>query len=218
MPEFDQPLVSVDVVPVRYDHARANVEVLLGRRIYEPHLGEFALPGVLLGHERIDEAAVRALRSKLGVAADQVRLLGGVEVFDNPDRDPRGPTLSIARYAVIDDDYRPRPEHHAAVALSAVDALPFDHDRIVTRAAEVLAKDLWADRAVAAALLGPRFATSDLREVYTQLLTRAHGDRAPHVDPANLLRRLRGTGWVHQVATADTGRGGRPPTVWEWND
>lgn len=218
MPEFDQPLVSVDVVPVRYDHAGGTVEVLLGRRIYEPHLDEFALPGVLLGHERIDEAAMRALDTKLGVTDSQVRVLGGVAVFDNPDRDPRGPTLSIARYAVVDDAYRPQPEHHAAVALSAVGVLPFDHGRIVTRAAEVLAKELWVDRVVAAALLGPRFATSDVRAAYTQLLARAHGDRAPRVDPANLLRRLRGTGWVHQVATAETGRGGRPPTVWEWDD
>ena len=57
---------------------------------------------MLLGDgERLRDAAVRALTGKLGVAAPTSRGVGQVVTFDEPNRDPRGPTLSVAMWATV---------------------------------------------------------------------------------------------------------------------
>lgn len=213
----DQPLISIDVVAVRYEPGRQALQVWLGRRVFEPYIDEFALPGVLLRHERIADAAQRALTTKLGAQPPHTLWLGDVGVFDNPDRDPRGPTLSISKFAVLSGAYTPEPGRHTAVDLTSARRLPFDHDHIVDRAAAVLAEKLWSEKLVAQALLGGRFSTRDVAGIQRQLLERGSPTDPPTIDAANLLRHLKKTGWVRRVDTGtSTKAGGRPPTVWEW--
>lgn len=231
LPGEGQPLISVDVVPLVLDREQQRLVVIAGDRLYEPHAGVPALPGVLLGHERVDDAAKRALETKIHASPTwspretRLTFLGDAGVFDNPDRDPRGPTLSIAKIATLGAV----PEHESvhAIALGrfapaaqpngeAERVLPFDHDRIVQAAAEIASMRVWSDRRFAQGLLGGHFSTRDLLTVLRAL---AEVTGAGDPDPANAQRRLRGTGWVAQSkhpAPRVSAAAGRPPLMWHW--
>lgn len=211
---YEQPLVSVDVVPL-WATADGTLHITLGRRLHEPYLGEPALPGVLMGRERSVEAAGRALRSKIGVEPGAVTLRD-IGVFDSPRRDPRGPTMAVAKAGIG----RPRDlagsEHAVAVALEDLPTLPFDHDVIIASAVQALASLLWTDREVCAALLGPEFTTRAATAVQRQLEQATEAD--VKADASNMKRRLTALRWVEPTdrTALPEGATGRPSTVWEW--
>lgn len=228
MTEFELPNISVDVVPVTLNPFSGKLEVIVGRRIFEPNLGEFALPGVLLTpHERLDEAAFRALEKKLSVPQTYVTELIDLGTFDNPDRDPRGATVSIAKLAVISAF----PDGMSAANVTSVPIeeianesflLPFDHNSIVLAASNLLAEKMLFNKAITKAILGDTFTTKTLRNVLVQLQETEKGENIIF-DASNLTRQLKGTKWVEMVEdketvtnlTASTSRG-RPSRVWTW--
>ncbi|SDN91412.1 8-oxo-dGTP diphosphatase [Lentzea jiangxiensis] len=133
---------------------------------------------------------------------------GQLATFDEPSRDPRGPTLSIALWATVT-----RPSGDVAVwsRLGEVPPLAFDHDRIVADCRPLLADKLWRDVPFTAGLLGREFTTAQALDV-TESLT---GDR-PY--PANLGRTMDRVPGLERTSehAAALPRGGRPPLVWKW--
>jgi 8-oxo-dGTP diphosphatase len=228
MTEFELPNISVDVVPVTLNPFSGKLEVILGKRIFEPNLGELALPGVLLTpHERLDEAAYRALEKKLDLPKSSVTELIDLGTFDNPDRDPRGATVSIAKLAVISsfplDDFA---GNVGSVPIEEIAndsfALPFDHNSIVLAASKLLAEKMLFNKAITKAVLGDTFTTKTLRNILIQL-EETNDEESIIYDASNLTRQLKGTKWVAMVEdketvtslTASTSRG-RPSRVWTW--
>lgn len=209
--QIESTLVSVDVLALRFDPGARAVVLGIAPRAHDPFSGELALPGVLLGRgERLRDAAARAVTRKLGLPADAVSAVGQLATFDEPSRDPRGPTLSLALWATI-DPARLGDGGPQWVPLDAVPPLAFDHDRIVGDSRPLLQDRLWRDPAFTAGLLGPEFTTAQALDV-TEALT---GDR-PY--PANLGRtmdRVPGLSRTEQHAAA-LPKGGRPPLVWRW--
>ena len=206
--------VSVDVLAVRFAPDARAVMIGIAPRAHDPFAGELALPGVLLGMgERLRAAALRAVTGKLGVPAAAVTGFGQLVTFDEPSRDPRGPTLSVALWATVDGaqlDGGPAPVRW--VPLDGVPHLAFDHDRIVADCRPLLRERLWRDPDFSAGLLGREFTTAQALDV-TEALT---GVR-PY--PANLgrtLDRLPGLRRTERHAAA-LPRGGRPPSVWNWD-
>ena len=205
--------VSVDVLAVRFAPDARAVLLGIAPRAHDPFAGELALPGVLLGvGERLRAAALRAVTGKLGVTPAAVTGFGQLVTFDEPSRDPRGPTLSVALWATVDGarlDATAAPIHW--VPLDDVPHLAFDHDRIVDDCRPLLRERLWRDPGFSAGLLGREFTTAQALDV-TEALTGAR----PY--PANLgrtLDRLPGLRRTEQRAAA-LPRGGRPPSVWRW--
>lgn len=199
--------VSVDVLTMRYDASARRVELAVMPRTAEPYIGRLALPGVTLWEgERLADAAQRAVHGKLGVG---VRGLGQLTVFDEPSRDPRGFTLSVAMWAVADDaEAHPEVEWHP---IGDIPPLAFDHDDIIASCRPLLVERLWRDLAFTRALTGPQFPVSTAVAI-TQSLTGCQPDRG------NLNRRLAsvdGLGVSHRRVVL--GRG-RPGTLWEWKD
>ena len=208
-----QPLVSIDTVPFFFRDG--VLEVLLARRTFEPYFGEFALPGVLLStNERLTEAALRALQAKAGIGQDSIRGITGAGVFDNPDRDPRGPTLSIVHAVILDD--RALVEREGVRLVRAADAsgLPFDHDAIVRRTAGTVLDALWADVALTRALLGERFTTASAARLVRELAAAAG---RPEPVTSNLGRDLAKSQLLTKTADAAAPSGrGRPAAGWAW--
>lgn len=193
--------VSVDVINLRYNSEAKQVELAVSERKTEPYLGRLALPGILLWEgERLADAARRAVHHKLGI--DDVKALGQLTVFDEPTRDPRGFTLSIAMWAVSDGDAE-------WFTFDDVPPLAFDHNAIVENCRPLLVDRLWRDLAFTKALTGPSFPVS-AAVAMTHSLTGTPPDRG------NLNRRLasiKGLGVSHKRVVL--GRG-RPGTLWEW--
>lgn len=209
----DQPLISIDAVPLI---VRDGVlHLVLGVRDLDPFAGHAALPGVLLNaHERLAEAVLRALRSKAGVEAGAV--LGGVEVgvFDDFERDERGPTLSIARLVILEPGHDFTDERVRLVPLEHLPDLPFDHRSIVARAASVLLNSLWVDGAATRALLGESF---DTAEVIARMRELSVAAGSPLPETANTGRALAANKSLERAEPSAPAAGrGRPPARWRW--
>lgn len=197
--------VSVDVLTLRYNATDREVELAVYPRATEPYIGQLALPGItLLEGERLADAAQRAVHEKLGVG---VRGLGPLTVFDEPSRDPRGFTLSVAMWAVADG-----AEPHADVSwypLDDVPALAFDHNQMVTSTRQMLTDKLWRDLAFTRALTGPEFPVSA-----AVAMTRSLSGSDP--DRGNLNRRLQSVPGLNVGHKRVVLGRGRPGALWVW--
>lgn len=135
---YPRPSVAVDVALLTIDDAGRLAVVVHARRGGHRH-GRWALPGTFLHDgERLRDAALRALRDKVGVSGREPQQLA---VFDAPDRDDRGRVLSVAHVDVV-----PRDRLHSMTgALAPVEdgavvlpgdtrGLAYDHDDVVAHA------------------------------------------------------------------------------------
>lgn len=119
----------------------ARGRVLLIRRKNPPFQGEYALPGgfVDIG-ETVEEACRREVKEEVGVEVGALRLIG---VFSDPNRDPRGHTVSAAFLAEVKEAAVPVAGDDAAEAewidqWQDVD-LAFDHAQIMQQATRLVA-------------------------------------------------------------------------------
>ena len=199
-------IVCVDVVALSYRRDDRRVVVGVRRRTGEPFTGQLVLPGVVVtSGERLRDAAGRAL-AKLGLSAPDA--VGQLRTFDEPARDPRGPSLSIAMWAVFDDAAARRADHAEWFPFGEVPELAFDHNAIIEAARVLLADSLWRDARFTRALTGPVFSATDAVAITEQL-----DGRPPH--RANLNRDLAKNAALAEAGTAPA-TGGRPPKLWKW--
>jgi 8-oxo-dGTP diphosphatase len=125
------PLLATDCVV--FDGAG---RVLVIRRKNEPFKGAFALPGgfVEIG-ETVEAACRREVLEETGVAVGKLRLVG---IYSDPERDPRGHTVSVAYATLVQEATSPRAGSDAAAAEWVLDwrnaGLAFDHAVIVADA------------------------------------------------------------------------------------
>jgi 8-oxo-dGTP diphosphatase len=82
------PVLTVDIVITRKDGS-----IVLIRRRNPPFQGEWAIPGGFVEYgETVEQAAVREAKEETGLDVELVRIVG---VYSDPNRDPRGHTVSI---------------------------------------------------------------------------------------------------------------------------
>ncbi|WP_040159278.1 NUDIX hydrolase [Nigerium massiliense] len=195
--------VSVDVLTLRYNPEQRIVEIGVSPRENEPFADQLALPGVVLWEgERLADAAKRAVKTKLGT---DLLSHGQLTVFDEPARDPRGFTLSVAMWGVGED----LGDTALWYPLDEIPDLAFDHNRIVEECRPLLVERLWHNIPFTQALTGPAFPVSAAVAI-TRSLTGTPPDRG------NLNRKLasmKGLDVSHKKVVL--GRG-RPGTLWEW--
>ena len=158
------PLLSVDVVPF-FVNKEGKVHIVLSKRPYEPYLGEYALPGVLVvAGETLQEAINRALKLKSGIKNNQIGHIMRTGVYDSPYRDSRGPTISIA-YAVelkeiSEEELTSSYNKMISLPIEKNLNLPFDHMSIIIEAIEMLSGQLLEDNGKwLCAFLGDTFTT-----------------------------------------------------------
>jgi len=127
-----KPGIAVDGVLIK------NGKILLIRRRNEPFRGKWALPGGFVEYgERVEEAVLREVEEETGVRARIKKLLG---VYSDPDRDPRGHTISIVFLlegegeAVAGDDASDAKFFN----LDNLPPLAFDHEKIINDALKML--------------------------------------------------------------------------------
>jgi len=123
------PALAVDCVIFHND------AVVLIKRKYDPYKGHYALPGgaVEIG-ETVEDACRREMKEEIGLDISNLVLIG---VYSEPDRDPRGHTVSVACLAEADVSKLRAGSDAAEAELVQnwrdVD-LAFDHSRILTDA------------------------------------------------------------------------------------
>jgi len=135
--KYPRPSLTVDILLFR--HKGEKTEILLIQRKHEPFKEKWAFPGGFIEmDETLEEAAKRELTEETNL---RVQSLKQFKAYDDPDRDPRGRTISIVFYTFLKN-----PNHPAIAGDDAKDAqwysildlppLAFDHDKIITEAIE----------------------------------------------------------------------------------
>lgn len=196
---------SVDVLALRFRPQAQQVEIGVSPRKWAPYKGSLALPGVLLLRgERLTEAATRSL-SKLSISGDVPT--GQCMVFDEPSRDPRGPSLSLAMWATIPagEDGGEDVEWHSLDDLST---LAFDHNEIVVNCRTLFASMLWRDQRFTRGLTGESFTSKQAFDLTMNL--------SGAMNKGNFNRLLKRQPNLEARGNVPTTEGGRPPTQWVW--
>ncbi|MBV9122053.1 MAG: NUDIX hydrolase [Planctomycetes bacterium] len=136
--DYPRPAVTVDIVVLTREE---KPRVLLIRRKQDPFAGKWAIPGGFVNmDEDLESAARRELQEETGVQAGQLEQL---HTFGDPNRDPRGRTISVAYITRVDaDQVQPKAADDAAEvgwhSLSRPPALAFDHAKILACARQRL--------------------------------------------------------------------------------
>ncbi len=133
--DYPRPRVATDIV--LFADIDETTHVLLIRRKNEPFQGDWALPGGFVDeNESLNACAERELQEETGVSGIALEQL---YTYGDPGRDPRGWSLSVAYWGVVEG---PLPNVQAAddaveatwKALNALPPLAFDHDEMIARA------------------------------------------------------------------------------------
>lgn len=209
MPE--QPVtvaVSTVIFGLQEHGGRTALHLPLVRRVREPHLGRWALPGGPLHHdESLREAARRNLADTTGLRPshlEQLYTFGAVDRGGSASR-----VVSIVYWALVRTEVAATTRSDEHVAWFPVDALPplaFDHDEIVGWAVKRLTAKLEYTQ-LSHALLPDEFTLGQLREVHEAILGR-------RLDPANFRRRVEATGTVTPTGAHQAGVRHRPPALY----
>lgn len=202
--------VTVDLVVLTIRDRRLCV--LLVQRGGEPYAGEWALPGGFVQpREGLRDAAYRELAEETGVR-DGVHL-EQLATYGDPDRDPRGRTVSVAWLALAPSLGEPVAGSDAAgAAWVPVDEarrtrLAFDHGQILDDGVE-RARSKLEYTPLGAAFCPPEFTVAQLRTVYEAVWGHP-------LDPRNFHRKVTKTpGFLAPAGGTSTADGGRPAQLY----
>lgn len=135
--DYPRPAVTVDCVIFAQQDSPNKPSILLIQRAHPPFEGMWALPGGFVDeNETVEQAALRELEEETGVKNVHVHQF---YTFSLPGRDPRGWTISIAHWAVVqlaDCQVSAGDDAQQAqwFALDQLPALAFDHASIIEKA------------------------------------------------------------------------------------
>jgi len=169
---YPRPSVAVDValLTVTWTGRAGQLAVLLHQPAGGFTAGSWGLPGTFVHEdELLADAALRALRDKVGVTGQAPQQL---RVFDALDRDERGRVLSVAHLDVVPEralaptgsSWTLAPITAGQVRVRGQRSLPYDHDRIVTEAVSWV-RSAYSQHPDPFALLGEEFTLSDLQKL-----------------------------------------------------
>ncbi|MFT4044653.1 MAG: NUDIX hydrolase [Gordonia sp. (in: high G+C Gram-positive bacteria)] len=169
--DYPRPSVAVDIAVLTV--VDASLHVVIQR---DPETGAAALPGRFIRERRtVAETVCEVLELKLGLSPDRVRphLLA---VFSDPDRDPRGWTISIAHsialpVAQLRDMTGELAPLDVCGHLASGEHLRYDHDEIIAAAAGNL-RERYEDGPDPDDLLPEPYTLSELRELHEAILGR----------------------------------------------
>ncbi|WP_455645700.1 NUDIX domain-containing protein [Methanosphaera sp.] len=93
MSKYRNPALTVDVIIIK------NNETVLIKRLNDPYKDHWALPGGFVEYgEKVEDAAIRETKEETGLDVELDELVG---VYSDPQRDPRGHTVTVAFKAHI---------------------------------------------------------------------------------------------------------------------
>ncbi len=132
--QYSHPRAAVTVDAIVFGLDEGVWQVLLVERAREPFKGTYAIPGGFVDmDETLEQAALRELEEETGVRLDSMEQL---MAFDAVDRDPRGRTITMAHYAVVEvEDHAIKAASDANSAgwfpVNKLPPLAFDHADIL---------------------------------------------------------------------------------------
>ena len=208
--DYPRPSVTTDVII--FTLRGGDLQILLVRRKNPPFQGVWAIPGGFVGmEESLEEAALRELEEETGVRDVYLEQL---YTFGDPDRDPRGRTITVAYIALVPAAaIHPHAGDDAAEArwwsVYSLPPLAFDHADILSYALQRLRYKL-EYTAVVFELLPDTFALSELRAAFEVIL-------GEELDKRNFRRKILSAHVIEETGTYRAGEG-RPAKLYRFRD
>ncbi|MDL2259662.1 NUDIX hydrolase [Deltaproteobacteria bacterium OttesenSCG-928-K17] len=208
--EFPRPAITVDAVVFGLNETK--LEVLLIKRGLAPYKGKWALPG---GFVRLDEALEDAVKRELAEETGLENIyLEQLATFGDPRRDPRGHTLSVAYFALVNRrEYAAQGAGDAAEArwfdVQALPALAFDHAAIIAAAIERLRGKL-RYKPIGFELLPELFPLRSLQQLYETVLGRS-------LDKRNFRKKILSMGILRETSETETGASRKPARLYAFD-
>ena len=129
--KYPRPSLTVDAVAFR--RKKESFELLLIQRKHEPFEGRWALPGGFVDiDETLEEAVTRELKEETNLTGVELNQL---HAFSALGRDPRGHTISVVFWGVLNTDQEIVAGDDAENAkwfnLDQLPELAFDHHEVI---------------------------------------------------------------------------------------
>jgi 8-oxo-dGTP diphosphatase len=202
--------ISVDSVIFGYTEGELKVALIERRK--NPFAGMWAIPGGFMeGNETVEETALRELKEETGITDIYLEQF---HVFNKPGRDPRGPTITIALFALINSD-----RCHLIASEDAAKAkwwpayrlppLAFDHDEIYAKALEALRIAL-RTRPLAFELLPKEFTLTHLQDLYEQVFD-------IKLDKRNFRKKVAKMDFIQATENKTAGERHRPALLYQYD-
>ncbi|KYK34693.1 MAG: hypothetical protein AYK22_04835 [Thermoplasmatales archaeon SG8-52-3] len=123
---FENPKLTVDGAVLK------NNKILLIKRKNNPFKGKWALPGGFVEYgEKVEDAVIREVFEETGLKTSIIKIIG---VYSDPNRDPRGHTVSIVYFLDINEGELKSNDDASDAKFFDVKDLPelsFDHEIII---------------------------------------------------------------------------------------
>ncbi|MEM6251805.1 MAG: NUDIX domain-containing protein [Cyanobacteria bacterium P01_D01_bin.156] len=177
--DYPRPALTVDCVVFGLGKKTDTLQVLLIQRRLPPFAGQWALPGGFIHkNEGLETAARRELTEETGV---RELFLEQLRAYGQPHRDPRGHTVTVAFYALVNlwnHQIKAATDARQAqwCAITQLPKLAFDHEAILTDAIAALRSSI-RHRPIGFELLPPKFTLSQLQRLYEIVLDRPFDKR-----------------------------------------
>ncbi len=168
--EYPRPAVTTDCVIFGFDGNQLNL-LLIARGI-EPFKGQWAFPG---GFVRMQETTEACARRELAEETGLLEIfMEQLYTFSELERDPRGRTISVAYFALVNNsEWQPIAGDDAGKArwfsIENVPELAFDHERILKLAVERLRGKI-RYQPIGFELLPEQFTLPQLQNLYEAIL------------------------------------------------
>ncbi len=172
--DFDVPLCTVDMVI--FSLVEGEINVLLVYRDQYPHKDRWALPGGFIDlrqDESTEAAAHRKLNEKTGLSSAYLEQVG---TTGSPDRDPRGWSLTVLYFALVDINRVTlsdvgKESMWVPIAKIKEESLAFDHAELIEKAMQRLHSKA-AYTALPIELMPDEFTLTELQQVFEMILRR----------------------------------------------
>lgn len=135
---YKKPSVTVDILIIN-----ENREFILIKRKNDPYKDFWAIPGGFVDYgETVENAAIREALEETNINVELINIVG---VYSNPNRDPRGHTISIVFLASGNMENMKADSDAKDINIFSINDLnkikiAFDHDKILNDSLNLINK------------------------------------------------------------------------------
>jgi len=201
--------VAVDCIIFGFE--KGQLKVLLQKRPFEPHQGEWSLMGGFVrSNEDVDHAAQRVLRQLTGLQNIFMKQVGA---FGSVNRDSGNRVISIAYFALVDIERVNEDLNHEHSAyweeINQLPSLLFDHREMIGKALHQL-RSLISRQPVTFSLLPPLFTLTQLQTLYEAII-------GQKIDKRNFRKRVSEIPYIEKTAEIDKLSSRRGAALYRFN-
>lgn len=208
----NRSLYPITVDSVIFGYAEGELKVALIERKMDPFKGMWAIPGGFMeGEETVEETALRELKEE--TALEDI-FLEQFHVFSSHGRDPRGRTITVAFFALINSD-----KYHLAASADASEAkwwpayktpsLAFHQSEMYTKGLNAL-RIAMKTRPLAFELLPKEFTLTQLQKLYEQVFD-------IQIDTRNFRRKVAKMDFICSCEKKQEGEKHRPAMLYRYD-